>query len=100
MTKHGGHWASNNLYTSNVRFIVFTAKTEAAEGLFQFNKNIPSIYMNALGLFEAKFGTLSKTPIAAVLDNWPPSCRESRSIRMAADEESHENRVDTASTAD
>lgn len=59
------------------------------------DKNIPSINTKALGLFEAKFGTLSKTIIAAVLDNWPPSCRESRFIRIAADEESHENRVGT-----
>jgi hypothetical protein len=75
-------------------------KNRSCRRFVPINKNIPSIYMNALGLFEAKFGTLSKTLIAAVLDNWPPSCRESRSIRMAADEESHENRVDTASTAD
>lgn len=100
MTKHGGHWASNDLCTSNFRFIVFTVKRETVEDLFQLHKNVPSIHMNALGLFEVKFGTLSKISIAAVFDNWPPSCRESRSIRIAADEESHKIRVDTASTAD
>ena len=59
------------------------------------DKNIPSICTHTLALFEPKFGALPKTLIAAVLDNWPPSRREPRSIRMAADEESHKNRMNT-----